>query len=118
MLPQEKKPKAVVFTIPVNRTLFKEGKQTVPIEFNGLIDSYHLCALHKSVPFDIILPDGERVGGQMYYGENNSGQYYQYKISGSRNSANVMELRNQISMDNNLEHNIDLSTRIVRINRT
>jgi len=100
----------VEFNKKVNKTLLNEGKQTVPTKFNSLIDSHNLCTLHGSVPFDIILPNGETVRGQMYYGDNNFGYYY----SGSEN---VMKLKSQISMDNNLEHNINLFTRIVRINR-
>ncbi|MFZ3092141.1 MAG: phospholipase D family protein [Nitrospirota bacterium] len=105
----------VVFKNRVNKTFYNEGKQTLPTQFNSLIYSYNLCALHRSVPFDIILPNGETVQGQMYYGANTTGYYYQFKISGS---DNVMKLQRQISINNNLEHNINLSTRIVRINRT
>jgi HKD family nuclease len=104
----------VAFKKQVNKTLFKEGKQTVPAEFNSLIDSHNLCTLHGSVPFDIILPNGETVRGQMYYGDNNFGYYYQFKLSGSEN---VMKLKNQISMGNMLKHNINLTARIVHINR-
>lgn len=104
----------ITFKIQVNKTLFNEGKQTVPTEFNHVIDSHNLCTLHGSVPFDIILPNTETVRGQMYYGVNNSVHYYQFKLSGSEN---VMRLKNQIGIGSMLKHDINLTERIVHINR-
>lgn len=104
----------VAFKKQVNKTLFNEGKQTVPTKFNSLIDRYKLCPLHGSVHFDMILPNGETVCGQMYYGNNNSVYYYQFKLS---NSENVMKLKNQISMGSMLKHHINLITKTVHIIR-
>ena len=89
-------------------------KQTVPTKFNDIIDNCNLCNLHKSVSFDIILPDRQSVLGQLYYGDNNTGYYYQFKISGSRN---IGKLKDQIKTSDTLKYNIDLSKRVVRINR-
>jgi len=104
----------ITFKKRANKTLFNEGKQTVPKKFNGLIDSHNFCKLHGSVPFEITLPNGETVRGQMYYGDNNWGYYYQFKLSGSEN---VMKLKNQISIRDMLKHDINLTARIVNINR-
>lgn len=104
----------VVFKKRVNKTLFNEGKQTVPTRFNSLIDSYNILSLKRSILFDIILPNGETVPGRMYYGANNT-YYYQFKISGSKHIA---KLKNQISINDVLEHKIDISSKMVRINQT
>lgn len=105
---------SIVFNNRVNKTLLSDGKQTVPTKFNDIIDNCNLCNLHESVRFDIILPDRQSVPGQLYYGDNNTGFYYQFKISGSKN---IKKLKDQIRTNDTLEYNIDLSTRIVRINR-
>lgn len=105
---------SIVFNNRVNKTLLSDGKQTVPTKFNDIIDNCNLCNLHKSVSFDIILPDRQSVLGQLYYGDNNTGYYYQFKISGSRN---IGKLKDQIKTSDTLKYNIDLSKRVVRINR-
>lgn len=99
----------ITFKKKVNKTLFNEGKQTVPTEFNNLIN---LCNLHESVPFEIILPNGEKARGQMYYGDNNTGYYYQFKLSGSEN---VAKLKKQISIGTMLRHDINLVEKTVNI---
>lgn len=104
----------IAFKKQVNKTLYNEGKQTVPTKFNNLINSHNLCKLHESVPFEIILPNGEKVHGQMYYGDNNSVHYYQFKLSGSEN---VTKLKKQINIGGMLKHDINLIEKIVNINR-
>jgi len=105
----------IIFKKAVNKTLLSDGKQTVPTEYNAIIDNCNLCSLHESVRFDITLPDGQSVRGQMYYGINNSCYYYQFKISGAEN---IKKLKDQIAAHATLEYNIDLSKRLVSINRT
>ena len=104
----------VVFKNQVNKTLLNKGVQTTPIRFNYIIDSFNLCELGKSVYFDVILPNGQQVPGEIYYGLNNTEPYYQIKISRSRN---IEKLTNQISINDILEYKIDLTTKIVRINK-
>lgn len=104
----------ITFKKQVNKTFCNEGKQTVPTKFNNLINSHNLCKLHESVPFEIILPNGEKSRGQMYYGDNNSVYYYQYKLLGSEN---VTTLKKQISIGSMLKHDINLIERIVNIYR-
>ena len=104
--------KTLSFEKRVNKTFFKEGKQTLPTEFNLLINSYKLFILGESILFDVVLPNREKVQGQIYYGENNTGVYYQYKLSGS---DNVEKLNSQISMKHDLRHSINIPTRIIDI---
>ena len=104
--------KIIVFKNLVNKTFRNKGKQTVPTRFNNIIDEINLCTLHNSIRFKIILPNGETVPGQMYYGDNNTGNYYQFKISGGKN---IEKLKKQVNIHNLLEHSIDLTKKIVNI---
>ena len=55
---------SIKFSNPVNKTFFNKGGQTVPTEFNSLIKELNLCELHRSIPFEIILPDNFRADGR------------------------------------------------------
>ena len=102
------------FKNKVNKTLLKDGKQTIHTEFNPLIDNYRLCALHKSVPFKITLPDNSDVAGQIYKGENQV-FYYQLKLSGS---YNIEKLRSLIRIEDLLHYQVDMESKTIKISKS
>jgi HKD family nuclease len=105
----------IIFKIAVNKSLLRVGRQTVPTEYNAIINKSALCSLNESVQFEITLPDGQSVPGRMYHGINNSDYYYQFGISGAEN---IKKLKDQIALHTTLEYNIGLSKRLISIKRT
>lgn len=58
-------------------TLYRYGRQTIPVEFNELIDRFHLIGIGSSIPFEVVLPDGTTEAGKIRYGHSSWGYYYE-----------------------------------------
>jgi HKD family nuclease len=95
-------------------TLFKEGRQTIRKKDNKLIQRFDLMELGQSTPFKIVLPDGSTVDGNLRYGHNNWGDYYEILVGDKDNRSKLNKL---IREDDMLEYYVDIVQRIVSIRR-
>jgi hypothetical protein len=95
-------------------TLSKKEQQTIPTEYNKLIDAFDLIEPGHSMPFKIVIPDGSTVDGKIrYHCRRDSGRcYYEIGVSGKHN---IRKLKQLISEDDMLEYSVDIVQKIVSI---